>query len=37
MEILDKTAAMVISAMFNTREHVDSGRLVDNKTSRAFK
>ena len=37
MEISDKTAAMVISAMFNTREHVDSGKVFENKSFGAFK
>ena len=37
MEILDKIAAMVISAVFTTREHVDSWRVVENKTFRSFK
>ena len=27
MEIHDKSAAMAISAMFNTRQHVDSRRV----------
>ena len=37
MEIYDKSAAMVISAVFNTSEHVDSWRVFENKSFQAFK
>ena len=37
IEILNKTAALVISAVFNTREHLDSERVFENKSFQAFK
>ena len=37
MEIYDKSCAMVIRVVFNTREHVDSGRVFEKKSFRAFK
>ena len=37
MESFDKSAAMVVSAVFNTREHVDSGRVLWNKNFWALK
>ena len=35
-ESYEKGAAMVISAMFNTREHGDSGRVFRNRSFSAF-
>ena len=37
MDFLLKGASLVISAVFTTREHVDSGRVFDNKSFQAFK
>ena len=37
MRIYDKSAGMVISAVFNTAEHVDSRRVFENKSFRALK
>ena len=37
MEIYDKSAGMVISALFNTREHFESENVFENDSVRAFK
>ena len=37
MKIYNKSAAMVISAVSNTREHVDSRKDFENKSFPAFK
>ena len=37
MEISDTSAPMVISVLFNTREHVDSRRVFEKKSFPAFK
>ena len=37
MEDQDESSAMVISALFTTREHVDSRRVFENKSFQAFK
>ena len=36
MEIYDKSASIVTSAVFNTRQHVASTREVQNKNILAF-
>ena len=36
MEIYDKSASMVTSAVFNKRKHVDFTMVVWNRTFRAF-
>ena len=37
MEGFDKSAARVVSAVFNTREYVDSRRVLWNKSFGGFK
>ena len=37
MESSDKSAAMVVSAVFNTREHFDSGTVFWKSRIRPFK
>ena len=37
MESSDKIAAIFISAVFNTREHVDSMKVLWNRSFRVFK